>query len=80
MGVRSKAGQTMPQDEPRPCTDCKIGYHAPFDRFERVAVDPHGPTFLNRCKLCGTLWHETLRFAKRVSESEALALYPDAQV
>ena len=67
----------MPQDEPKLCTDCRIGYHAPFDR---VTVYPQGPTFLNRCKLCGTLWHETLRFAKRVSASEALALYPDAQV
>jgi hypothetical protein len=62
------------------CQDCRSGYHAPFDRFQRVADYPDGPTFLNACKLCGALWHETLRDAKRVTLSEARALYPGTKI
>ena len=70
----------MSQDEKKPCEFCIDGYQMPFDRFERVAAFADGPTFLSRCKLCGTLWHETLRSAKHVSTAEAQALYPGAQV
>ena len=66
--------------ETKACEFCSVGYHAPFDRFTRVATQADGPVFLNRCKLCGTLWHESLHSVKRVSRSEALALYPKAQV
>jgi hypothetical protein len=62
------------------CEDCKTGYHAPFERFQRVAVHPDGPMFLNECKVCGALWIETLRDARRVTESEARALYPGAKL
>lgn len=58
------------------CAPCSVGYHAPFERFEQVAVHRGGPTFLYKCKTCGSLWHETLRAAKRVSAQEAAALYP----
>jgi len=62
------------------CSDCESGYHGPFERFERVAVHEAGPTFLNRCSKCGSLWHETLRYAKQVSASEAKKLYPSATI
>jgi hypothetical protein len=59
------------------CELCKIGYHAPFDRFEQFAVILDGPAFLKKCNVCGTLWHETLRSAERVSAVEASVLYPN---
>ncbi|MBT9447714.1 MAG: hypothetical protein IV086_18630 [Hyphomonadaceae bacterium] len=62
------------------CAQCTVGYHAPFDRFEQVAVHRNGPTFLYKCKTCGSLWHETLRDAKRATPEEVAALYPGASV
>ena len=67
-------------NESFPCDFCENGYHIPFERFEQIAVFPDGPTFLKRCKLCGMLWHETLRSVKHVSAVEALALYPGAKI
>jgi hypothetical protein len=58
-----------------PCPDCQIGYHAPFERFRRVAVIPQGPVFLNRCDVCGSLWQETLRDARRLTQAEAAAQF-----
>jgi len=29
------------------CENCRRGYHAPFERFQRVATSPYGPAFLN---------------------------------
>lgn len=60
------------------CADCRIGYHAPIERFERVAVVEQGPTFLMRCTVCGSLWHETLHEARLLSASEAASIYPEA--
>ena len=57
------------------CAPCYVGYHAPFDRFEQVAVHRDGPTLLYKCKTCGSLWHETLRDAKLVTLEEAKELY-----
>ncbi|WP_166039590.1 hypothetical protein [Sphingosinicella sp. YJ22] len=62
------------------CNACQVGYHAPFERFQQVAVHEHGPTFLKRCERCGTLWHETLRDARIVSVEEAKHLYSDASL
>lgn len=62
------------------CEFCARGYHAPFDRFERLAAFESGPTFLNRCKLCNALWHENLHSATLVSASEAVALYPGVAI
>jgi hypothetical protein len=45
-----------------------------------VAVRPDGPSFLRRCTACGAVWDENLRYAKLVSRSEALAIYPDARI
>ena len=59
------------------CTACQVGYHAPFERFDRVAVHESGPTFLWRCERCGTLWNETLHDARIVDVEEANKLYPD---
>lgn len=70
----------MSQEDPKPCRYCEIGYHPPFDRFEQIAVISDGPAFLNRCKLCGTLWCENLRAARHVTKTEALALFPDARI
>jgi len=58
------------------CQFCATGYHAPFERFERLATAEDGPTFLNRCKFCGALWHESLHSATLVSASKAVELYP----
>jgi len=63
-----------------PCDDCRVGYHSPFDRFERVAARSDGPTFLQRCKRCGTLWDETLHDARQVSPTEAKRIYPVASL
>ena len=62
------------------CKFCTSGYHAPFERFERLAVIEDGPAFLNRCKLCGALWNESLHSATLISPSEAVALYPGVVV
>ena len=62
------------------CEFCTTGYHAPFKRFERLAAIEDGPAFLNRCKLCGALWNESLHSATLVSASEAVALYPGVAV
>lgn len=58
------------------CEYCRIGYHSPFERFEKVAVIPEGPAFLMKCNVCGSLWHETLRSANHVSAVEAALLFP----
>ena len=58
-----------------PCTDCAIGYHQPFNRFEKIAVVEDGPTLLMRCNVCGTLWHESLHSARKISKREAESLY-----
>ncbi len=58
------------------CPDCQLGYHAPFQRFERIAVVPDGPAFLQRCRMCGALWQESLHDARRVTPTEATALFP----
>jgi hypothetical protein len=60
-----------------PFAPCSIGYHAPFERFERLAVCVDGPAFLQRCKTCGSLWRETLHDARLISKDEASNLYPD---
>lgn len=65
------------------CPDCQLGYHAPFqrfERFERIAVIPDGPTFLQRCGTCGALWQESLHDAKRATPTEAAALFPGAAI
>jgi hypothetical protein len=61
------------------CEDCRRGYHAPFERFQRVATWPDGPAFLNTCTICGALWYETLRSARRVTKTEARTLFPEVQ-
>jgi len=60
------------------CGDCVIGYHAPFERFERIAVIEAGPSFLMRCRTCGSLWDEALHDAKLLCQAEAIARYPQA--
>ena len=62
------------------CADCKVGYHAPFERFVRVAVIEQGPTFLMRCDVCGSLWHETLHDARLLNGAEAASIYPEAKI
>jgi len=62
------------------CEFCLVGYHEPFERFEKVAVTESGPAFLMRCKICETLWYETLHSVRRISPNEALALYPEAKI
>jgi len=59
------------------CEDCLQGYHAPFDRFERLAVREDGPSFLMRCRTCDTLWDEQLHGAGILSAEIAPAIYPD---
>ena len=57
------------------CRDCQVGYHAPFDRFEQLALIPDGPTFLKRCNVCGSLWQESLQDARLLTPPEAATLF-----
>lgn len=62
------------------CNDCTSGFHAPYDRFERLGSNAIGPSFLMKCKACGTLWHEQPRVAVRVTKADAHALFPSARL
>ena len=62
------------------CTDCQSGYHAPYDRFERVATDPDVPSFLMRCKQCAALWNETSGAPQLLTRTHARGLYPHARI
>ena len=63
-----------------PCVDCQKGYFDLLDRFERLAAREDGPSFLRRCRVCGALWNETLRFAEPITPSEALRLFPGVRL
>lgn len=67
----------MPSFDNFPCEFCAVGYHAPYERFEKIAAVDDGPSLLMKCKLCGTLWHETLHSVRRVSAFEVTSLYPE---
>jgi hypothetical protein len=62
------------------CKECTSGFHAPYDRFERLGSNAAGPSFLMKCKVCGTLWHEQPRAASRLTRSDAQALFPGARL
>ena len=62
------------------CLECQSGYHAPYDRFERVATDPRVPSFLMRCKRCGALWNETSGDPGLLTRTHARELYPRARI
>src|SRR3569623_1067516 len=70
--MQSRAGTT----EVNLCPDCQSGYHAPFQRFARVAVIPDGPAFLQRSRTCGVLWQESLHDARHLTPTEAAAMFP----
>ena len=74
--MKSRASAT----ETNLCPDCQAGYHAPFQRFERVAVIPDGPVFLQRCRTCGALWQESLHDAMRLTPTEAAAIFPSVAI
>jgi uncharacterized Zn finger protein len=59
------------------CESCKVGYHAPFERFEKVAVVKDGPALLQRCSVCGTYWLETLHDARQMGWDEAFRRFPE---
>lgn len=58
------------------CADCRNGYHAPYDRFERLASQPALPSYLQRCRECRALWHETSGEARRLTLTDARLMYP----
>jgi hypothetical protein len=62
------------------CNDCQSGYHAPYDRFERVATDPHAPVYLMRCKHCGAFWNESSSAPTLLTRTAARWLYPQARI
>ncbi|MET0331910.1 MAG: hypothetical protein ABW154_10835 [Dyella sp.] len=62
------------------CTDCRSGYHAPYDRFERLAANPEVPSFLMRCKQCAALWNESSGVPLLLTRTQARWLYPTARV
>jgi hypothetical protein len=62
------------------CSECKSGYHAPYERFDRMAMHADGTRFLMRCSECRTLWNETPRGAIRLTISDAQMLYPQARI
>jgi hypothetical protein len=74
--MESRAGAT----ETNLCPDCQSGYHASFQRFERVAVIPDGPVFLQRCRACGALWQESLHDARRLTPTETAAIFPSVAI
>jgi len=62
------------------CSECQTGYHAPYDRFERLASNPGAPSFLMRCKQCAALWNETSGAPELLTRSHASWLYPTARI
>ncbi|MBB3226804.1 hypothetical protein FHW69_001405 [Luteibacter sp. Sphag1AF] len=62
------------------CKDCQSGYHAPYDRFERLGLRPDGPSFLMKCRQCGALWSEAPKGATLIHRADARLLYPDARL
>jgi hypothetical protein len=70
----------MAQKSDKCCDRCKVGYYPPLDRFKLKALRSEGPTFLQACDTCGSLWHVTLEDSRHVSPQEALALYPNAKL
>lgn len=62
------------------CNDCQSGYHAPYDRFERMAADPAVPSFLMRCRRCGALWNESSGEPVLLTRTHARDLYPAARI
>lgn len=64
--------------QPAGCAVCQQDAYGAKKHLKEVAVFPDGPTFLRRCDVCGTYWHETLRFIVPVSPERAAELYPSA--
>lgn len=62
------------------CTDCQSGYHAPYDRFERMAANPEAPSFLMRCKQCTALWNDHSGVPELLARAPARWLYPLARI
>lgn len=62
------------------CSQCQTGYHAPYDRFERLASNPGAPSFLMRCKQCAALWNETSGAPELLTRTHARWLYPAARI
>lgn len=61
------------------CEICrKAALSGANDDLPQVAVYPDGPTFLRRCRACGTYWHETLRYVAPITTERAVELYPSA--
>jgi uncharacterized Zn finger protein len=55
----------------------------------RIAGDPQrleilaglsGGSLLQRCRACGTLWFENIRWSKPISKLEARELFPDIDI
>jgi len=62
------------------CTECQSGYHAPYDRFERVATNPEAPSFLMRCRVCAALWHENSGPPRLLTQTQSRWLYPAERI
>ncbi len=62
------------------CSDCQSGYHAPYDRFERLATNPDVPSFLMHCRPCGALWNETSAAPELLTLTHARWLYPAVRI
>lgn len=62
------------------CTDCQSGYHAPYERFERLASKPEVSSFLMRCKQCAALWNESSAAPELLTLTHARGSYPLARI
>lgn len=62
------------------CTDCQSGYHAPYDRFKRLATNHDVPSFLMRCRKCAALWNESSGVPELLTRTHARGLYPAARI
>lgn len=60
------------------CEVCKVVAYSDVSQLTQIAVHPDGPTFLRRCNVCGTYWHETLRVIIPITTEQAMDLYPVA--
>lgn len=61
------------------CEKCKSARRWVDDSFEELAAGLVYPTFLYRCRQCGTLWNEGPHSLNAVTAAEAHELYPNVQ-
>src|SRR5215471_11155622 len=76
-GKGADEGLLASDSETLGCEGSRRGaYSGKWPPAERIGVHPDGPTFLQRCSVCGSYWELALRTARPITEKEARELYP----